>query len=238
MSHETIKKRPRLTFDVEEQLLKAVEEAAAQRHETIRELSVQAVQESLEPGLQFRTHRRRGTTPLDAFLHTAQEEIAIAGMTLGSLHDEAVIKVLRQKVAAGQVAMRFLMIDPDIDEQDPVYQILSKRYGNSCGGGGLRGELQKTCEILESLHREGLRVGCSVRVMGIKTLPMVGLTIVDPYSPQTKIRLALYLQVYPHESPPFFEVDTRSEAAREAGYVLLRHYDRLTDGARLIYGES
>ena len=236
MESETPKRRPRLTFDVDDSLLSAIDEAAANEQETIREWCVRAIREALEPGLRFHAPRPRKPIPLRAFLADAEEGIAMAGTTLHSLQNPELVSFLCEKLDTDGIAMRFVMIDPEIDAHDPVYQLLSMRYAHQFEKADLKAELRKTADALERVYRHGIEAGCTVRILGIRTLPMTGLTIVDPYSARTKIRVALYLHMHPQELHPFFEVDTRSPAGKAAGQAFLQHFDLLTDGARLMYG--
>lgn len=235
MAVEGSKKRPRLTFDVDENLLKTIDEAAEQRGETLREFCLRAIQEFLQPGFHFQAPRPRKPIPLIPFLQGAQEGIAIAGTTLHSLQEPAVVSLLCDKLESDGLSMRFVMIDPDISEDDPTYQLLSKRYAHRYEHGSLKMELNKTVAALETVYRHGLETGCSVRVLGIRALPMTGLTIIDPYSSRARLRVALYLHMHPQELHPFFEIDTRSASGGAAGQAFLQHFDLLTDGARLIY---
>ena len=230
-------KRPRLTFDVSEELDKAVETAAAERQQTLREFGIQALHEFLNPGLRFYSHRQNeAQLSLARFLDQAQEEIAMSGVTLRLVQHEAVRATLLRKVVQQQMPMRFVLIDPELDESDATYQFLQHRYGNLYGREGWKRELEATYAVLRELHEASRDVRTSVRVMGVGRFSTVGLTMLDPFSPHAKMRLALYLEVNPGEPHPFLEVHTESEAGRKAGYTLLRHFDRQTDGSRLILG--
>jgi hypothetical protein len=223
--------RPRVTFDVSPDELAAIERAARERELTVRQLCLSAIHQALEPTFRFSAPRPPEREPLEDFLREARE-VVMVGRALTSLQRDDVRQFLRELITGSQAPMTFMTIDPEIDEADPVYQVLNRRY--AFGGDSLKDQLQTTYQALGELSALGRRSAVPVRVLGIKELPMCGVVIRDPFSPRCRMRISLYLAFYRSEFHPFFEIDTQTNQGRIAGDAVLRHYERLSQAARLI----
>lgn len=225
------RERPRLTLDVDTDLL-----ADIKRVPNHREFCIRAIREALRPTIRFNIPMPRQEWPLDdleGFLSDGNE-IWMLGVTLNPIHQEAFYGFLYNKIVEERVSMTFMIMDPKIDNTDPSYALLNKVYPPSVGEESLEGRLQKTCERLRTLYHESQQAQVPMRVLGIRDVPTVGLTIVNPFPGHCRIRVSMYLDMYPNERHPYWEIDSGSQEGRDACDVFLRHFGRMSQEARVI----
>jgi len=222
--------RPRLTLDVDTELLTAIK-----RVPNHRAFCIQAIREALQPSLRFCVPPPRHDWPLDEleeFLGAASE-ILILAVTFRPLQSDSFYQFMKERLVKDDVPVTITMVDPDITDSDPNYIMLNRVYPTH-DEGGLKSRLNRSCERLKTLYHESNRAQVPMRVLGIKEIPTVGLTVIDPFPGHCRMRVSMYLDMYPNGNHPYWDIDSATDEGRVACDVFLRHFWRMNQEARVI----
>ncbi len=222
----TRQERARVTFDLNPELVQPVHEAIGKGN--ARTFYNAAIAQYLRPAFHFFRPTPRRRAPLPDFLKDAQE-IMMVGLTLASLHDRdegSLTTFLRGKIEREQCPMTFMTLDPDLPDDDPVFQLLRDGYAGA-DPGGLRQALQQTHTVLADFVQVGKEAKVPIHVATYQAFPTCGVTISDPLTPKAKMRAVLYLAVSDREFHPFLEADSTSDEGTEACITMYRYYERL-----------
>jgi hypothetical protein len=198
-------------FDVSRDLHERVKAAAQQRGQTIRDFSVVALEKAVTGdshaiGVAVPGSHAELCEELRRFTEDAKQEIIFVGTTLRALSGDEGMEFLLDKVRKG-VRLTFLLFCPQSVKDSSLRDALLRAIEQRRSADPVRtiGDIAYTVSFLKHLKSQVPRLvegGDLIRVVGLTVCPTMGLTIVDPLVPGSKMRASLYVHQYPEAYDP------------------------------------
>lgn len=236
-------------FDVSRDLHERVKAAAAEEGRTLREFCVSALADAVTSGHSVDVAVTESPTEacegLMKFARDGRVEIAFVGTTLKALSCPKGEEFLLMKVGEGVHLTFFVVYPPAVVHSDPSKTWLKREAlleALACrsappsrlaeGVQNIVYSLVRSMGFFKWLKSQAPRFSQGpdlVRVVGLTALPTIGLTIVDPLLPGSKMRASLYVHQYPELCDPTLILGYPGGTASEMQMygALYTHYDRL-----------
>lgn len=236
-------------FDASRELHERVKAAAAMEGSTLREFCVSALEDAVGGGHSVAVAVTESSTEacenLMEFARDGRAEIVFVGTTLKALSCPKGEEFLLMKVGEG-VHLTFLLGYPPavVDahphktwlKREALLEALACRSARPSrlaeGVQNIVHSLVRSMGFFKWLKSQAPRFSQGpdlVRVVGLTALPTMGLTIVDPLLPGSKMRASLYVHQYPELCDPTLILGYPGGTASEMQMygALYTHYDRL-----------
>jgi hypothetical protein len=158
-------------------------------------------------------------------LLTDASEITAFGVRLRRMAAEY-RDLLLEKVDS-RVAMTFVLVDPSLPANDPLYQLLGRTTGNAHFVDRLLQDVNQSIRFFQELRSRGLKTGTPVEIFGYREIPMCGLTIADEHTERARMIATIFGNFFEATLHPFFAIDPTSNEGRRAYDVFHDYYLRL-----------
>jgi hypothetical protein len=203
-----------LAFRVEDGFHKEVKMAADKRGTSVKDLCVEALQDAMAPRhhsveLAERPKSDDVCEDLQSFAQDARQELIFVGTTLNSICCDAGDKLSLDKFKDA-VRLTFMLLFPpllpkDYRARETVLNAVASRIGITDLAllKEIHDTLARLADLREKANREGIRFEeGSIQIFGLEAPPTMGLVIVDPNVPGSKMRLSIYAPGFPRQFDP------------------------------------
>jgi hypothetical protein len=168
----------------------------------------------------------------DAFLEKAEKEIILVGPSLRLTASSSTQDLLRQKVFADNVSLQVVMLPRGLKPEDALYQVLENQWEYSQLFDHLLRDIETSADFFTRLQQEAVPKGHTVEVRFCQEMPMCGLIIRDPDTPQGCMRATVYSNFTIGVRHAFWELSLADQADLPAFQTYNRYYSDLRTRSR------